>query len=145
MKKIIEIALPILIILILGRVFILGIDKNKQNLNSHTAPTSAPSLANPASVNCAKQGGTTVIMTMGNGGQYGLCQFEDNMNCEEWAMMRGQCPVGGIKTTGYDTIQQKYCAWIGGKTFAVANAKCTLPNGTVCSDDALYNGTCPTN
>ncbi len=102
-----------------------------------------PGLANPASVNCVNKGGSLVIKTIGNGGQYGLCQFDDNMACEEWAMFRGECPVGGIKTTGYDNIQQMYCAWIGGQTLAVENATCTLPDGTKCPVDALYDGTCP--
>jgi putative hemolysin len=100
------------------------------------------SLANPASINCTKQGGTLAIETNGAGGQYGLCQFEDNMACEEWALYRGECPVGGLKTTGYDNIEEKYCAWLGGKTFAVPNAKCNLPNGHTCDNAALYNGTC---
>jgi putative hemolysin len=99
-------------------------------------------LANPASVNCVKKGGTLEIKTNGTGGQYGLCMFEDNMACEEWALFRGDCPVGGVKTTGYDNIEQSYCAWVGGKTLAVSNATCTLPNGKVCSDKAVYNGTC---
>lgn len=98
-------------------------------------------LANPASVNCTKVGGTNMNMN-GPNGQYGLCDFGDNMQCEEWALYRGDCPVGGVKTTGYDTVEQKYCAWVGGQTFAVPNATCTFPNGKVCDDVALYNGTC---
>jgi putative hemolysin len=105
-------------------------------------PNSSQKLANPASVNCVKKGGTLEIKTNGTGEQYGLCMFEDNMACEEWALFRGDCPVGGIKTTGYDTIEQNYCAWIGGKTLAVPNATCALPDGKVCSDTAVYNGTC---
>lgn len=99
-------------------------------------------LANPASENCAKVGGTLIIKTRGDGGQYGLCQFEDNQACEEWALYRGECPIGGVKTTGFDTVEQQYCAWVGGKTLAVPNASCTLPSGKVCADKALYNGTC---
>ncbi len=99
-------------------------------------------LANPASENCAKVGGTLVLQQRGDGGSYGLCMFEDNMACEEWALYRGQCPVGGVKTTGYDTVDQRYCAWLGGQTVAEENASCTLPSGNVCRDDALYNGTC---
>jgi len=101
-----------------------------------------PGLANPASQNCTKVGGTLTMHKHGDGGEYGLCEFEDNMACEEWALFRGQCPVGGVKTTGYDTVEQNYCAWVGGKTLAEPNASCTLPNGNVCKDDALYNGTC---
>lgn len=110
--------------------------KNKTMMQSKT------NLANPASVNCKEQGGTLVMQQRGDGGTYGLCQFEDNQACEEWALYRGECPVGGVKTTGFDTIEQQYCAWLGGQTLAVPDATCTLPNGNVCSDEALYNGTC---
>lgn len=106
-----------------------------------TKTDTSQTLANPASVNCAKVGGTTLIEN-GPNGQYGLCDFGDNMQCEEWALYRGQCPVGGVKTTGFDTIEQKYCAWVGGQTYAVPNAKCKLPGGKTCSDTALYNGSC---
>jgi putative hemolysin len=108
-------------------------------------PQKTQGLANPASVYCGQQGGTTVMQTNGSGGQYGLCDFGSGMACEEWAMYRGECPIGGIKTTGYDTIQQKYCAWSGGTTLAVQNATCTFKNGTTCSVDAFYNGSCSTN
>lgn len=104
-----------------------------------------PQLANPASVNCEKVGGTLSIKTLGNGAQYGLCNFEDNMSCEEWALLRGECPVGGVKVTGYDNIGQMYCVWLGGKTLATKNSICTLPDKTICTTDALYAGTCPSN
>jgi putative hemolysin len=109
---------------------------------SHSNPTPTTTLANPASVNCSKVGGTLLIKKLPNGNEYGLCDFGDNMQCEEWALFRGDCPVGGVKTTGFDSIDQKYCAWLGGKTFAVKNATCTLPNGKICDDSKLYNGTC---
>ncbi|HVT00683.1 MAG TPA: DUF333 domain-containing protein [Patescibacteria group bacterium] len=142
-----NILLPIFacLVLAIGLFLVIKHFPKKNNLPTTTSSNQKSNLANPASVNCEKQGGQTVIMTMGNGGQYGLCQFADNMACEEWAMMRGQCPVGGIKTTGYDNIQQMYCVWIGGKTLATPNANCTLPDGTVCPVDSLYNGTCPSN
>lgn len=98
---------------------------------------------NPASAFCTQQGGTLSLQTRGDGGQYGLCTFEDNSACEEWAMFRSECPIGGVKTTGFDTIQQKYCAWSGGSTLAVEDATCTFSNGVTCDDLAFYNGTCP--
>jgi len=107
-----------------------------------TPTSTSTGIANPASVNCTDKGGTLAIQTDPNGGQYGLCFFEDNRACEEWALFRGECPVGGVKTTGFDTDAQKYCAWIGGSTFAVENAVCTFPDGSTCPDDALYAGTC---
>jgi putative hemolysin len=104
--------------------------------------TSQTQIANPASVNCIKVRGTVQILKRGDGGEYGLCYFEDNRACEEWALLRGECPVGGRKTTGYDTIDQNYCAWNGGETFAVPNSVCTFKNGTKCSTIDFYNGVC---
>jgi len=34
--------------------------------------------------------------------------------CEEWAMARGECPVGGVKVSGYNTSAARYCAITGG-------------------------------
>lgn len=106
-------------------------------------------LANPASQNCAAKGGHLVIEKNGRGGQYGVCTFADNLQCEEWAMMRGQCPVGGIKVTGYVTAAARYCAITGG-TYTVTAASntatergnCTFANGKKCSAAAYWNGTC---
>lgn len=99
-------------------------------------------IANPASVNCAKLGGTLSIEKDGTGAEYGLCQLGSGYACEEWALLRGDCPKTGVKTTGYDNIEEKYCAWLGGKTLAVTNATCTFDDGSVCNDIALYNGQC---
>ena len=55
-------------------------------------------LANPASENCIKNGGTLEIRK-NKMGEYGVCLFEDNRQCEEWALFRDQCPVGGLKIT----------------------------------------------
>lgn len=73
---------------------------------------------------------------------FGLLSFEDNRACEEWSLYRGDCPVGGMRTSGYDTIDQKYCAWSGGQTLATANSICTFKNGSKCSTASYYNGTC---
>lgn len=101
-------------------------------------------IANPASVNCEKVGGNLVIEKRGDGGEYGLCYFGDNRACEEWALLRGDCPWGGMKTTGYITIDQKYCAWSGGQTFSVPDSVCIFKNGSKCSTIDFYNGKCET-
>ena len=100
-------------------------------------------VANPASLNCSKVGGKLTIEKRGDGGEYGLCNFEDNRACEEWALLRGDCPVGGVKTTGYDSIDQKYCVWLGNKTVAESNSTCTLLDGSKCSTKDFYDGNCP--
>ncbi|MGZ8548999.1 MAG: DUF333 domain-containing protein [Sulfuricurvum sp.] len=99
-------------------------------------------IANPASVNCSKSGGNLVIEKRGDGGEYGVCHFEDSKACEEWALFRGDCPQGGVKTTGFDRIDQKYCAWLGGKTVAEPQSVCTFNDDSSCSTEEFYNGTC---
>ena len=54
-----------------------------------------PQLANPASVNCVQQEGTLSIERRPDGGEYGVCVFADNYQCEEWALLRGECPRRG--------------------------------------------------
>ncbi len=102
----------------------------------------ASQIANHASTNCKEKGGNLVIEEKADGSQYGLCYFDDARACEEWAMFRGECPVGGVKTTGYDTMAQKFCAWSGGKTQAVEAAVCTFPDGSTCLADDFYTGAC---
>lgn len=99
-------------------------------------------IANPASVNCTEKGGQLKMAKKPDGSEYGLCYFEDNRACEEWAMFRGECPIGGVKTTGFDTEAQSFCAWSGGKTLAVENAVCTFSDGSTCLADDFYAGTC---
>ena len=125
---------------------------------SATTPSAPPTtesssqIANPASENCIKQGGNLLIQKRGDGGEYGVCLFEDNRQCEEWALMRGDCPVGGRKVTGYATEAATYCVITGGE-YAItgmsgANEEqgtCTLKNGTVCDVGAYFNGTCDAN
>jgi putative hemolysin len=106
-------------------------------------------IANPASENCVAQGGTLAIEERGDGGQYGICYFEDNRQCEEWALLRGDCPVGGVKVTGYATPAATYCAITGGEYTVTANSgqadeqgTCTFKNGTTCDASDYYNGKC---
>ncbi len=109
-------------------------------------------IANPASENCVKQGGTLSIQKNGGGGEYGICIFEDNLQCEEWAMFNGDCPVGGIKITGYVTPAAVYCA-ISGAEYKITgesntdNEKgtCTFKNGKSCDVWDYYNGKCGPN
>ena len=86
------------------------------------AATQPAQIANPASQNCIDQGGTLQIEERGDGGQYGICYFEDNRQCEEWALLNGACPVGGVKVTGYITPAAQYCAITGG-TYAITAAE----------------------
>ena len=105
-------------------------------------------LANPASQNCVKQGGTLTIERRTSGGQFGVCFFTDNYQCEEWALFRGECPPGGLRVTGYVTPAGRYCAITGGRYTVVTESAageqgvCALPGGKACNADAYYAGTC---
>jgi Tol biopolymer transport system component/putative hemolysin len=117
-----------------------------------TAPpehATQPGIANPASENCTKQGGTLTIEERGDGGQFGVCTFEDNRQCEEWALLHGDCPVGGVKVTGYVTPAGRYCAITGGE-YAVTEdsgdsgeqVACAFKDGSQCDAWDYYNGEC---
>ena len=71
-------------------------------------------MANPASVNCGKIGGTTEIKTATDGGQYGMCTFPNGTSCEEWALFRNE----GCKTNV--TIQATTPATAASATNATA-------------------------
>jgi putative hemolysin len=80
--------------------------------------------ANPASQNCVAQGGKHTVERW-NGGEFGVCLFEDNRQCEEWALLRGRCPKGGIRVTGYATPEERFCAIRGG-TYTAGSLGCLL-------------------
>jgi putative hemolysin len=109
----------------------------------------APQLANPASQNCTARGGMLQIERRPDGGQYGVCVFVDNYQCEEWALFRGECPAGGLRVTGYITPAGRYCAITGGRYTVVSGdgaasekGSCALPGGKTCGADAYFAGTC---
>ncbi len=146
MKKIIwfVVGLFILTLLLLASAFIAYLNSHESMITERLNQSeSSSSLANPASEYCLSQGGKLEIQDKEDGSQYGLCYFEDNRACEEWALFRGYCPIGGRKTTGFDTIEQMFCAWSGGETVAMPDSSCTLPDGRSCLNEDLYTGNCP--
>ena len=111
-------------------------------------------LANPASQNCGAKGGSLTIEKNAKGDQFGVCLFADNVQCEEWAMLRGDCRTGGIKATGFVTPAARYCAITGG-TYATTSGSnapneqgtCTFKGGKSCDAGAYFagsvRGSCP--
>lgn len=101
-------------------------------------------MANPASVNCLDKGGS-LEMRENKKGQYGVCIFEDNRQCEERAFFRGDCPVEGMKITGYENDAEIYCAISGGELSGVGTPTpmCKRVDGTRCNAQANLDGDCP--
>jgi len=52
-------------------------------------------IANPASVYCEEQGGTSETRTAADGSESGVCVFSDGSEYDEWALYRGEVSVGG--------------------------------------------------
>ena len=111
---------------------------------------SAANLANPASRNCVEKGGTPTIEKSGKGGEFGVCTFPGNLQCEEWAMLRGDCRSGGIKVTGFATPAARYCAITGGNYRVTSNSNaadeqgtCTSKGQPPCPASAYFDQTCP--
>jgi len=99
-------------------------------------------IANPASENCEKKGGNLKIKKDPNGGEYGVCVFEDNKQCEEWTLFNNKCVAEkGVKITEYETEGQIYCAITGGTVDMKKNI-CTRSDKTKCDIDKNFAGNC---
>ncbi|WP_173051315.1 DUF333 domain-containing protein [Nitrospira sp. KM1] len=70
---------------------------------------------NPASQRCAAGGKTHRADPIDGHGQFGVCVFEENRQCEEWALFRVHCQTGGVNVTGYSASAGRYCAITGGR------------------------------
>lgn len=112
-------------------------------------PAASVTIPNPASENCIKQGGRSSVEKTPKGGEYRVCAFEDNHQCEEWALLRGECRAGGVRITGYLTPAGRFCAITGG-TYTVTSGNdaatergtCKLPGGKECEAETYFSGDC---
>jgi putative hemolysin len=81
-----------------------------------TAPAPLPQTPSAASAaqNCAAQGGKRRV-ERGPDGEIAVCVFADDRQCEEWALLLGECPRAGIPVAGYATTSERHCAIRGGR------------------------------
>jgi putative hemolysin len=77
-----------------------------------------PDLANvsaqSAAQNCETLGGKRTI-ERGADGEIAVCVFPNKRQCEEWALLLGDCARGGIDVGGYATTSERHCAIRGGR------------------------------
>lgn len=136
----------IVLLIIAGAVVGVSFLWPKANVPPITDNNPNQQLANPASQNCIDKGGTLQIVKKGDGSEYGICYFEDNRQCEEWTLFRGDCPVGGLKITGYITAAAQYCVITGGVytitdvTADPEKGTCSFKDGSSCDVFDYYNG-----
>jgi putative hemolysin len=86
----------VIIAFVLG-LFVLAACSARTEMPETATPTlDTINIANPASAYCEEQGGELETRTAPDGSQYGVCMFEDNTECEEWAYYRGECKPGDM-------------------------------------------------
>ncbi|MBN1584931.1 DUF333 domain-containing protein [Candidatus Uhrbacteria bacterium] len=103
-------------------------------------------VSNPASVNCGDAGGQLAVAKRPDGAEYGLCLFGPDRQCEEWALFRGECPVGGIDISQYGHPADVYCVVTGHELTRSlvfgSSGKC-LVDGVTCSASEFFEtGSC---
>lgn len=127
----------------IGGSYFLGLQKTSTVLGTTTtATTKAGSLATAAYTKCVQNDGFVTTDRRGKSGFYNVCNFDDDMNCELYALYNGQCPIGGVHTVGYTTRPQVFCALRGGQPTGKNNGQCKMPDGKICSTAAVYSDTC---
>lgn len=70
----------------------------RQAETAERTPADSPQvgMANPAAVNCAKLGGTSIAKTAADGSQSADCKLPSGQQCDEWTLFReGKCPAPG--------------------------------------------------
>jgi len=99
----------ILCVIVLCTLFLSGCTPQPEvttPLGTTTPDISDISIANPAAVNCEKQGFRLEIRTDLDGNQYGVCIFPDGSECDEWAFFRRECgPVPTNPTTENKAVE----------------------------------------
>jgi len=113
--------------------------------SSNPNVTTASQVSSAAYAKCVDNGGFVSTARRGTWGYYQVCNFEDDMTCDLYALYEGQCPIGGVSTIGYDTTAQVFCAQRGGQPMGNENGECKMPDGTICSTASVYEGTCAPN
>jgi putative hemolysin len=98
---------------------------NNDNDNNNANTNVNVGIANPASVKCVTDGGQSEIYQSADGSQSGLCIFQNQSICDEWAYFRGECKMGDC---------QRVCKAINTKSEGWYNS-CTgdLIKAEVCS------------
>ena len=139
----------LLVAIMATALILVGCQKSAPAENANTAVNKetdqlAVNIANPASANCFAFGGVSITKE-NKKGQYGVCVFEENRQCEEWALLRGDCPEGGVEIAGYNNEAEIYCAITGGQIEGAGTETpmCKRPDGKLCGLQANLNNECP--
>ena len=110
---------------------------------------------NPASVYCEQQGGNLEIRTDEDGGEYGICMFDDGSECDEWDFYEEKCSPGdyfpaseGENGVGLANPAAVYCEDQAGfyeirsKDDGSQFGVCIFEDGSECDDWEFFEGIC---
>lgn len=139
----------ILFIILIVLVGVTLLKSDKEEKQSEDIPSSKVMLGdpanttNPARERCLSLGGKIEMKKLPYGSQYGVCHMAPNRACEEWSLFRGECPKGGVMTEEFSRIEDKYCAWRGGRVIAEgASTTCYFRDERNCNTLDYYKGRC---
>ena len=121
-----------------------------------TATLDTITIANPASAYCEEQGFELETRTAQDGSQYGVCMFEDDTECEEWAYYRGECKPGDMDVAPAPTaspagianpastycVEQRGASEIRTAEDGSQYGVCRFPDGGECEEWAFFRGEC---
>lgn len=96
-------------------------------------------MANPASLNCKEKWWRSVAKTIPSRGTYWVCVLQNNMQCEEWALYRWECPETWVKITWYDNEEAIYCAITWNTYRRLDTDPISWKNIAVCTDLDWYS------
>ena len=118
--------------MLVGLAALLTLLAGCQKVTASQEPASPAGLANPASVYCQALGFNEETRT-GDGGDYGVCIFEDGSECDSWDFLAGRCGS-----------EHSYCTAQGGtlKTNDTNIATCVFTDGSSCDEYAYSTGDC---
>ncbi len=133
---------------VLGALLVLVLSTSA--CGSQKDQTAEPGMPNPAAVYCEENGGKSEIRTAEDGGQVGICVFEDGSECDEWAFYRGECQSGeqGTPAAGIANPASVYCEEHEGKVEIRTGEDggqigiCIFEDGSECEEWAFFRGEC---
>jgi len=82
-------------------------------------------IGNPAAVYCNEMGFSYQTVDDGDGGQIGVCLLPEDVECNAWDFLSGQCGA-----------EYSYCAQNGYQTLTLEQGGAYAPQHAVCVDDA---------
>jgi uncharacterized protein len=134
-------AVIIWILLLLTACSALPVGSHDGGEQATGAPANA-NMPNPASVHCKEQGGKLDMREGEDGGQIGICVFEDGSECEEWAFFRGECQIGLPNPASVSCEEQGGTLDVRAVDDGGQLGICVFEDGSECEEWALFRGEC---